>query len=212
MIIKEIKIFSQNVCKNNLLTNTILEVWREFDIIFIQEPPWSFICSIPSSSNRKGEELVGVPNHPNWLTFFRNPSNIHNIPRVIIYINIRLSKFCFSLGKDIFNHRYISYVLFFNCSSIYFLINIYSDSSQTALKYLKNTEVNISNVLILTGDFNIRDNIWDPLFPHHSSHCDILTDIADSLNLYMSKSTNQVPTRYADNQNDLNLVTNLMFL
>jgi len=39
MIIKEIKIFSQNIYNNNLLTNTILEVQREFDIIFIQELP-----------------------------------------------------------------------------------------------------------------------------------------------------------------------------
>jgi len=65
MIIKEIKIFPQNVCKNNLLTNTILKVQREFDIIFIQEPPWSFIWSIPSSSNKEEEEMVGAPNHPN---------------------------------------------------------------------------------------------------------------------------------------------------
>ena len=37
MIIKEIKIFLQNVQKNRSLTNTILEEQKEFDIIFIQE-------------------------------------------------------------------------------------------------------------------------------------------------------------------------------
>ena len=37
-------------------------------------------------------------------------------------------------------------------------INMYSDLSQSALKYLKNTEANINNVLIMTGDFNIRDS------------------------------------------------------
>ena len=41
---------------------------------------------------------------------------------------------------------------------MYFLINVYSDSSQLALKYLKDTKVNINNILIITGDFNIRDN------------------------------------------------------
>jgi len=65
MIIKEIKIFSQNICKNNLLTNTILEAQRDFDIIFIQELPWSIICSISSSSNKEEEDLVGIPNYPN---------------------------------------------------------------------------------------------------------------------------------------------------
>jgi len=36
-------------------------------------------------------------------------------------------------------------------------MNIYSDASYSALKYLKNTEVNINNLLIMTGNFNIRD-------------------------------------------------------
>ena len=43
MIIKDMNIFSQNVCKNKLLTNIILEVYNKFNIIFIQELPWSFM-------------------------------------------------------------------------------------------------------------------------------------------------------------------------
>ena len=35
MILKDLKIFSQNVWKNNFLINTILEVNQNFDIIFI---------------------------------------------------------------------------------------------------------------------------------------------------------------------------------
>ena len=38
-------------------------------------------------------------------------------------------------------------------------MNIYSDSSNTALKYLKNTEANIDNIVLMTGDFNIRDSL-----------------------------------------------------
>ena len=38
MIIKDIKIFLQNVWKNNLIVNTILETQFEFNIVFIQEP------------------------------------------------------------------------------------------------------------------------------------------------------------------------------
>jgi len=67
---------------------------------------------------------------------------------------------------------------------------MYSDSSQLALKYLKNTEANINNILIITEDFNIRDSIWDPNFPHHSIHSDLLIDIADSMSLELSNLTN----------------------
>ena len=38
------------------------------------------------------------------------------------------------------------------------MLNIYSDSSQLALKYLKDTESNIHNIIIITGDLNIRDS------------------------------------------------------
>jgi len=38
MIIKNIKIFSQNMQKNNLIVNMILETHFKFDIVFIQEP------------------------------------------------------------------------------------------------------------------------------------------------------------------------------
>ena len=54
--------------------------------------------------------------------------------------------YCFSLQKDIFNHRDISCASFFNNDLIYFLINVYSNVSQTALKYLKNTEAYLNNI------------------------------------------------------------------
>ena len=36
-------------------------------------------------------------------------------------------------------------------------MNVYSDLSHTSLKYLKDTEVYILNLLIITGDFNIHN-------------------------------------------------------
>ena len=68
-------------------------------------------------------------------------------------------------------------------------MKVYSDSSQTAFKYFNNTEANINNILIMTGDFNIRDSSWDPLFSNHLVHSNMLTDIANSLNLCISSAT-----------------------
>ena len=39
MIVKNIKILLQNVHKNSLIVNTLLETQIQFDIILIQEPP-----------------------------------------------------------------------------------------------------------------------------------------------------------------------------
>ena len=83
--------------ENRLIVNTILETQHQFNIIFIQEPPWSIICSIPSSNNCKEEPLVGISHHPNQHTFTRHPTNQSDSPRVVTYINICALRLCFSL-------------------------------------------------------------------------------------------------------------------
>ena len=212
MILKDLKIFSQNVQKNNFLINIILEVNQNFNIIFIQEPSWTKIRTIPSPENCKGIPLVGILNHPNWLTFTKELCSTINSPRVVIYINVRLSSFQFSLCKDVINHRDILLASFFNNSNIFWIMNIYSDSSHFALKYLMDTEVNISNLLVMTSDFNIRDSIWDPSFLHHLSISNNLMIIADLFNLELLILTNQVPTRYLDIVSEANSAIDLMFL
>jgi len=79
------------------------------------------------------------------------------------------------------------------------MISVYFDATQTALKYFKNMEANIHNILVMAGNFNIKNSSWDSLFSFHSIHSDLLNDIVNSLALILSNPTNQVPTRYSDN-------------
>jgi len=212
MITKNLKIFSQNVHKNSLIVNTLLETLVQFDIILIQEPLWSEIRKIPSTLCCEGEPLIDTSHHPNWISFARIPSDDKDFPRVIAYINIHLSSLRFLLCKDIINHRDISLISFFNNNICYYILNIYSDLSHTALKYLKDTEVNIDNILLMTGDFNIRDSLWDPSFPFHSSISDDLIIIADSFDLVLFTPTNSCPTRYSDMAGESNSIIDLIFL
>ena len=64
----------------------------------------------------------------------------------------------------------------------------------------------------MTSDFNIRDRLWDPSFPHHSTISDDLFIIANSFNLSLSNPTNPCPTRYSDMPEEANSVLDLMFL
>ena len=84
--------------------------------------------------------------------------------------------------------------------------------SHTALKYFKDTEVNIDNVLLMTSDFNIRDSLWDPSFPFHSSISNDLIIIADSFDLALFTPTNPCLTRYSDMAGESNSIIDLMFL
>ena len=212
IIVENLKIFSQNIYKNSLLVNTLLETLTHFDIILIQEPPWSEICKIPSSSNCKGDPLMGSNHHPNWTTYARIPSNDKDFPRVLVYVNIYLSALRFLLRKDIFNHRDISLISFSINNICFYILNVYSDLSHTALKYLKDAEANINNVVLMTGDFNIRDSLWDLSFPFHSSVSDDLIILADSFNLALSSLTNPCLTRYSNTPEESNSVIDLMFL
>jgi len=119
MTVKDLKIFSQNIQKNNFIINTILKVNHNFDVIFIQEPSWTTIRSIPSPENCEGIPLVGIPNYPNWLTFARESDSVNDSSRVILL------------------------VFFFNNNNNFWIMNIYSDSSHSALKYFKDSETNI---------------------------------------------------------------------
>ena len=71
---------------------------------------------------------------------------------------------------------------------------------------------NIGNTLVITGNFNIRNNDWDLSFHYYSTYSEDLFIIADSLGLELSPSTNPRPTRYTDNPCDTNSVLDLVFL
>jgi len=64
----------------------------------------------------------------------------------------------FSLKKDIFNHKDINCFSFLNNGNIFFIINVYSNDHSIALKYFKDTKVNIQNILVITSDFDVRDS------------------------------------------------------
>ena len=71
---------------------------------------------------------------------------------------------------------------------------------------------NIGNMIIMTGDFNIRDSDWDPNVHHHLIHIEDLMFIADCLDLELATPINPGPTRFADNQQDSNSVLDLVFM
>jgi len=200
MIKNNLRIFSQNVRKNKVLTDIILKTQKNLaNVIFIQEPPRSLIWCIPSHSNPMGDPLFGTPSHPEWTLFIWQETTQESYAGVATYVNKCLARMRFALQLDIINHHDINVLAFHNDWDTNYIINIYSDSNQMALQALWQNMTNMNNTIILTGDFNIRDSDWDPSFRHHSSHTDNLITITDNLGLELSSPLNPGPTRFADN-------------
>jgi len=70
----------------------------------------------------------------------------------------------------------------------------------------------MNNILIWTGDFNIRDHFWDPNFPYHFQYRNILFEVANSFQLEISKPVKFHPTRYSNDPSISNSVLDLVFL
>ena len=153
-----IHIYSQNVQKNYVLVDSLLEFQKDlYNILFIQEHPWNFIQFAPSTSSSGGQKVIGAPIHPEQTQVVQFPQNSEQTPRVMCFIHSRLSRLCFALRRDIVNHRDIQLLSFFNRGRCQFLMNVYSDNLHTAVDFLSRKALNIPNLLYMGGDFNIRD-------------------------------------------------------
>ena len=64
----------------------------------------------------------------------------------------------------------------------------------------------------MARDFNIRNRYWGFSYSFHLIHSNSLTDIADSFDLKLPCSIQQVFTHYTNNTNNVNSVINLLFL
>jgi len=103
------RIFCQNVNRNSLLLESVLaSSIDEFDIIFIQEPPWRLIRHAPSGSNPAGEPVIGTTIHPDWSLLVRK-SDLRDEgadnPRVAVYVHKRLKGLRPGYRRDLIDHR-----------------------------------------------------------------------------------------------------------
>jgi len=174
----------QNVHKNYALVDTFLESQKDhYDIFFVQELPWNFICYAPSTVSLEGDKVVGAPIHPDWTQVVRVPKDSEDVPRVMAFIHSRLSRLRFSLRRDVVDHCDILLLSFFNREECHFLMNVYSDDHHSAVKFMLNQMSDIPNLLYMGGDFNIRDVEWNLSVSSHPTAGQALVDLVDSTSL-----------------------------
>ena len=131
-----VRTITYNCIKSWLLLDVLLEYHKQdYDIMFIQEPPWQVIRTAPSVRSVEGEDVTGAPNHPDWLAMVR-PPDPDTSPRVLAYVSTRLHVWRLSMCCDIIDHRDILMLSLFADKHTFNFMNVYSDSEFSAIRYL----------------------------------------------------------------------------
>ncbi|PPQ92445.1 LOW QUALITY PROTEIN: hypothetical protein CVT25_009601, partial [Psilocybe cyanescens] len=122
-----VRILSFNCAKSSLSVETILEHFvLAYDIVFIQEPPWRFVRTAPSTSRKSGDDsgddVIGAPLHPAWLPMVRNPEP-DTRPRVMAYVSNHLKEFRPSMHRNLIDHCDVLILSLFANRQSYNLMN-----------------------------------------------------------------------------------------
>jgi hypothetical protein len=214
-----LRIYCQNVNRNyGFLDSLLASLYEDFDLLFIQEPPWQFIRSAPSSSNREGEDVIGHPISPNWGSIVRSPNRVDatdpesGAPCVMVYFNIRIASLKPAFRRDLFDHRDILLFSLGLGGDTQLFANVYSDKQHTAIRALYEDVVAIPKLHFMCGDFNVRHTDWDPLGPEVNIHATSLTAVATTVGLHLSTPVEAGPTHFPYNEDLTPTVIDLFFV
>ncbi|KXN86539.1 hypothetical protein AN958_09949 [Leucoagaricus sp. SymC.cos] len=189
-VIGDVHIFLQNVNKNYEHVDYVLEALKDnFDILFFQELPWRTIRQTVSMTSKEGDDIMGVPKHPDWLYMVRPPTNGQN-PHVMAYVHRCLTVLCPSMQRDILNHCNLFVLSLFMLCGMVNLLNIYSNDAHTAINLLA-WEVNqLPAFIYMGGDFNCHSEVWDLSCTSHPLVAQHLLELASNIGLEWAPPSN----------------------
>jgi hypothetical protein len=207
-----IRIFCQNVNRNYSLTDTLLSsLYENYDLLFIQEPPWRLIRNAPSSTSRDDEPVISMPLSPFWDAIVW-PSGLDSPPRMAVFVNSRIASLKPAYRRDLFDHRDILIFSLGLGEGIQFYANVYSDDNHTVISLLHEQVVDIPKLHVMCGDFNVLHWDWDPMGPETNIHAERLVAVAEAASLAQSLPIVPGPTHFPYNTDLSPTVIDLMFV
>ena len=158
----DIRFFQNNVNRSNTLTHALLNsMCGKYEVILIQEPWRGRIGTARDDQNPNGSEIFGEPQQRNWLQFIPVPSDVgrDSPSRVSVYVSKHVPLLRVSQRTDLIEHPDILALQFSLGNKELLVINVYNDSSGSALEVLTNAA--LPDVpTIITGDFNLHHALW----------------------------------------------------
>ena len=183
------------------------------DVLFIQEPPWQIIRMAPSTLSPEGDEVIGAPKHPSWMTIVRpSGAGADERPRTMAYVSTKLNPLRPSMRRDLIDHRDVLVLSLFAGGRTVNLMNVYSDDRHTAIFLLAEKAAVLPPFAYIGGDFNCHSKEWDPEVPHHRTVPILLLETAAKLGTERTSPINPGPTFISRNPDLHPSVIDLIFL
>lgn len=203
-----LRVVSANVQRSRPNTVLLLEKHAEADIICIQEPCWTYVKQVVSTTSRDGDPYHNTAHHRAFITLGARPDS-----RVVVYINRkRLSHASPRIRLDCIDHPDVLCVTLCLDGRDLTFINAYNDSrSFEAVRAMLDRSEQLPPITFMTGDFNLRHPMWDrgerqfdaPGRRHqlrHASECNDLISLAtEHMALVLGNDPNGPPTWYSNN-------------
>ncbi|KXN87243.1 hypothetical protein AN958_09054 [Leucoagaricus sp. SymC.cos] len=210
-VVKDIHIFSQNVNRNYAHVDYILEALKDtFNILFFQEPPWRVIRQIVSMASEEGDDIMGVPKHPDWLYVVKPPANVQN-SHVMAYIHQCLALLCPFWQWDLIDHCDLLVLSLFTWQGMVNLLNIYSDDAHTVINFLAREVDTLPAFIYMGGNFNCHSEVWDLACMSHLLVAQCLLEVASDLGLEWSYPSNPGLTHILYNSDLVGSIIDLVF-
>ncbi|KAF5359454.1 hypothetical protein D9756_003188 [Leucocoprinus leucothites] len=162
-------------------------------------------------TNPEGDDVIGAPIHPERLCMVRPTKPNNPRPRTLTYVHRCLLRMRPILRQEWVNHYDIQILGLFNQGNYIHLLNIYSDSSSSAINFLSTNFIDIPNIIYMGGDFNCRSPEWDPSATYVPMSAITLMELADGFNLTRSSPTIISPTHFSSIESHDNSVIDLIF-
>lgn len=138
----------------------------DFDVLFLQEPPWQLIRQAPSTVTKDGADVIEAPCHPQWLCMVRQPEP-GSRPRVMTYVSKKLAHWRPAYRRDLINDRDVMVISLFGRGDPIHLMNVYSDNQHQAINLIAEKADNMPPLSYMGGDFNCHSREWDERVEHH---------------------------------------------
>lgn len=203
-----LRVICANVQRSRPNTTLLLEQNADADIICLQEPCWTYVKQVASTTNGEGDEYHNTAHHRGFITLGAREDS-----RVVVFVNrARWAHTSPRVRVDCINHADVLCVTMnFDDRELTF-INVYNDSRTfAAVRALLDRAEHLPPVTFMCGDFNLRHPMWDrgerPLDApgrrhqlRHRRECEDLISLAtDHLALELGNAPDGPPTWYSNN-------------